>query len=111
MQYPPHSPPSVGHAPHTAVTALARGLALAALLAVGPPALPASPPAPDSDPAHFRYEPLPAEGAVDFVIDAASPTFEFQSGPSAFRAFALPAQTRPYVVEVRSFLEDGPDPR
>ncbi|HXQ30641.1 MAG TPA: hypothetical protein VN790_01575 [Steroidobacteraceae bacterium] len=111
MQYPPHLPPAAGRAPRAAVTALARGLALAALLAAGSPALSAAPPAPDADPAHFRYQPLPAEGAVDFVIDASSPTFEFQSGPSAFRAFALPPQTHPYVVEVRSFLEGGPDPR
>jgi hypothetical protein len=91
--------------------ALARGLALAALIAAGPAALSAAPPAQDTDPAHFRYEPLPADGAVDFAIDKASPTFEFQSGPSAFRAFALPSPARPYVVEVRSFVQGGPDPR
>jgi hypothetical protein len=64
-----------------------------------------------ADPSAFRYEPLPAEGSVDLTIDARSPTFEFQSGPSAFRAFALPAATRPYLIEVRSFLRGGPDPR
>jgi hypothetical protein len=64
-----------------------------------------------SDPAGFRYEPLPAEGSVDLTIDSHSATFEFQSGPSAFRAFVLPPATRPYLIEVRSFLRGGPDPR
>ena len=64
-----------------------------------------------TDPARFKYEPLPSDGSVDLVIDAKSPTFEFQSGMSAFRAYALPSATRPYVVEVRSFLSRGPDPR
>lgn len=64
-----------------------------------------------TDPAHFRYEPLPADGAVDFEIDGRSPTFEFQSGRSAFRAFELPAGGRPYTLEVRSFLAGPPDPR
>ncbi|HXQ63243.1 MAG TPA: hypothetical protein VN787_00185 [Steroidobacteraceae bacterium] len=111
MQYLPHPLPAAGGAPRAAAPAFARGLALAALLSAGPAVLAAGPSAPVTDPAHFHYQPLPAEGAVDFAIDAASPTFEFQSGPSAFQAFALPAQTRPYVVEVRSFLEGGPDPR
>jgi hypothetical protein len=62
-------------------------------------------------PEAFRYEPLPAEGSVDLIIDSRSPTFEFQSGRSAFRAFLLPATKHPYLVEVRSFLSGGPDPR
>jgi hypothetical protein len=64
-----------------------------------------------TDPAHFRYEPLPADGVVDFEIDSRSPTFEFQSGRSAFRAFELPTAARPYTLEVRSFLEGPADPR
>jgi len=64
-----------------------------------------------ADPSAFRYEPLPAEGSVELTIDSRSPTFEFQSGPSAFRAFALPVATHPYLVEVRSYLSGGPDPR
>ena len=63
-----------------------------------------------ADPAGFRYEPLPADGSVDFVIDERSPTFEFQSGPSAYRAFRLPDATRPYYVDVRAFLDGPPDP-
>jgi hypothetical protein len=84
--------------------------ALACLAALGVAAgAHAATPAP-ADPAEFRYEPLPAEGAVDFVIDAHSPTFEFQSGTSAFRAFRLPDGAGPYYVEVRSFLDGPPDP-
>jgi hypothetical protein len=108
VKNPTHCPVSRHRAPRRACSTRALGLALAALAAVATAAPPA---VPDADPARFRYEPLPADGAVDFVIDAKSPVFEFQSGPSAFRAFALPAQTRPYVVEVRSFLQGGPDPR
>ncbi len=63
-----------------------------------------------ADPSRFHYEPLPAEGSVDLVINSSSPTFEFQSGPSAYRAFVLPAATRPYFVEVRSFMSGGSDP-
>jgi hypothetical protein len=59
-----------------------------------------------ADPAQFRYETLPADGTLDFAIDAQSPTFEFQTGPSAYRAFRLP-DGGPYYVDVRSFL-DGP---
>jgi len=62
------------------------------------------------DPAQFRYEALPADGVVDFSIDASSPTFEFQSGVSAYRAFRLPSAAGPYLVEVRSFLSGPPDP-
>jgi hypothetical protein len=67
-------------------------------------------PKPAADPSEFRYEPLPAEGSVDFAIDAASPTFEFQSGPSPFRAFRLPDAAHPYYVDVRSFLEGPAEP-
>jgi Maltose operon periplasmic protein precursor (MalM) len=64
-----------------------------------------------ADPSAFHYEPLPAEGSVDFVIDKHSPTFEFQSGPSPYRAFALPQTDRGYLLEVRSFLQSPQDPR
>jgi Maltose operon periplasmic protein precursor (MalM) len=69
----------------------------------------ASAPAVATDPAQFRYESLPADGAIDFAIDAKSPTFEFQTGVSAFRAFRLPAGG-PFYVDVRSFLDGPPDP-
>jgi hypothetical protein len=62
-----------------------------------------------ADPAQFRYETLPADGALDFAIDAHSPTFEFQTGPSAYRAFRLP-DGGPFYVDVRSFLEGSPHP-
>ncbi len=62
-----------------------------------------------TDPAQFRYETLPADGALDFSIDAHSPSFEFQSGRSAYRAFRLP-DGGPFYVDVRSFLEGPPQP-
>jgi hypothetical protein len=86
-------------------------LALAALLAAASTAHAAAPAACCSDPSRFKFEPLPTQGSVDLVINASSPTFEFQSGPSAYRAFALPASTQPYVVEVRSFMSGGSDPQ
>ena len=94
-----------GLAPGLGALALA-----AALLGVVPGAPAVAATACCADPSKFHYEPLPAEGSVDLVIGASSPTFEFQSGPSAFRAFALPPATRPYFVEVRSFLAGGSDP-
>ena len=64
-----------------------------------------------SDPSQFQYEPLPVAGAVNVVIDANGPSFEFQSGRSFFHAFRLPAATRGYTLEVQSFLEPATDPR
>ena len=64
-----------------------------------------------ADPSQFPYEPLPAAGAVNVVIDAGGPSFEFQSGRSFFHAFRLPAATRGYTLEVQSFLEPATDPR
>ena len=64
-----------------------------------------------TDPASFPYETLPADGSVDFVIDQTSPSFEFQSGASRFRAFALPPADRNYLLEVHSFLDGPADPR
>ena len=63
-----------------------------------------------ADPANFHYDALPATGALDFAIDAKSPSFEFQSGPSHYRAFRLPESDRPYYVEVQSFIEGPADP-
>ena len=63
-----------------------------------------------ADPARFHYDVLLPQGSVDLVINSSSPTFEFQSGPSAFRAFVLPAASRPYYIEVRSFISGGSDP-
>jgi hypothetical protein len=87
-------------------------VAAAALVAWLPLAVhAAATPACCKDPDSFRYEALPATGSVEFRIDAASPRFVFQTGPSAFRAFKLPAVDRPYLLEVRSFVDGGPDPR
>ena len=63
-----------------------------------------------TDPARFHYDVLPPQGSIDLVINSSSPTFEFQSGPSAFRAFVLPEASRPYYIEVRSFISGGSDP-
>lgn len=88
-----------------------RGALLALLVALVVPATaPTAATRCCQDPARFHYDPLPAEGSVDFVINGSSPTFEFQSGPSAFHAWALPASTRPYFIEVRSFLAGSRDP-
>ena len=86
------------------------GLCLAALVAA-PAARAAGPTAlAGNDPASFRYEPLPPEGRVDFAIDERSPTFEFQTGPSAYRAFQLPDSSHPYYVDLRAYLDGPPEP-
>ncbi len=85
--------------------------ALAGLLALALPAAPGmAAKGCCTDPARFHYDPLPPQGSVDLVINSSSPTFEFQSGPSAFRAFLLPEASRPYYIEVRSFIAGGSDP-
>ncbi len=98
--------------PHAASRRLLAALAcvLAALATAVPGPAAASAPVAVADPSSFRYEPLPAEGSVDFVIDRRSPTFEFQTGPSAYRAFRLPDLSHPYYVEVRAFLDGPKDP-
>lgn len=98
------TPPSSGRCRAAAV--LATALLSAPALAAAPP-----PAACCRDPAEFSYQPLPLEGTVKFAIGPGSPRFEFQSGPSVFRAFALPAASRPYLIEIRSFVDGGPDPR
>jgi hypothetical protein len=57
------------------------------------------------DPSGFRFVPLPKQGHTDGVIDASSPVFDFQSGLSPFVAYELPAQSVPYRVRVKSFLD------
>ena len=93
-------------------------LAVLGLVAGPAPAAPPSPVPPAlvgikpccTDPAQFRYQPLPSSGSIDFDISKQSPAFEFQSGLSHFQAFALPALTKPYVIEIRSYISGGPDP-
>jgi hypothetical protein len=95
----------------TAHAALILALALGALLPGAPAVARGAPPACCKDPSGFRYRPLELDTPVDFVIDRQSPTFEFQSGPSAFQAFALPVTDRPYRIEVQSFLSGPADVR
>jgi hypothetical protein len=64
-----------------------------------------------ADPSTFRYERLEMDAPVDFVIDSKSPSFDFQSGRSAFRAFALPVTDQPFLLEVQSFVAGPADPR
>jgi hypothetical protein len=98
------------YARHAAVAVFAAALAAGGSApALSGPARAAEPCC--SDPSRFGYDPLPPDGSVEFRIDAGSPTFEFQSGRSAFRAFRLPASARPYVVELRSFLDAPDSPR
>ena len=59
---------------------MARLLALIACLAFAPLATAAGPKPCCTDPAHFHFDVLPAEGSVDFEINRSSPVFEFQSG-------------------------------
>jgi hypothetical protein len=68
------------------------------------------PAAEPADPGEFRYEALPTEGTLEVRLDASTPVFEFKTGPSAYRAFRLPALERPYLVEVQSLLAGGTDP-
>jgi hypothetical protein len=91
-----------------ALALIAPGLALAAkpdsaVLAAASPCC--------DDPSRFRYDALPSEGSVDFAVDRGSPLFEFQSGRSFFHAFRLPDGGRPYVVELRSYLDRPDSPR
>jgi hypothetical protein len=93
---------------------------VALALVLGPPAgalPPRSLPAPFtglapccSDASQFHYGALPAQGDIDVTIDRRSALFEFQSGPSFFAAFRLPAVDEPYVIDVESVLSGGPDP-
>ena len=62
-----------------------------------------------TDPAQFKFEPLPRSGAVDVTIDTHSPLFEFQGGRSYFRAFTLPEGGN-YRLDIQSFFA-GTEPR
>jgi hypothetical protein len=84
---------------------------LAALCGALGAATPAAAGARLADPAAFPFRTLPADGSLELTLDASSPTFEFQSGPSAFGAFRLPDSGGPFRVEVRSFLSGPADPR
>lgn len=57
------------------------------------------------DPSGFRFGDLPKQGYADATVDAASPVFEFQSGPSPFVAYELPDSTTPYRIRVKSLFD------
>ena len=63
-----------------------------------------------AEPADFQYEPLSDRSVVDFVIGGNSDTFEFQTGVSGFKAFALPNDGSRYLVDIQSFVDGGTDP-
>ena len=59
------------------------------------------------DPSGFPFGALPKQGFADAVVDSLSPVFDFQSGLSPFAAFALPSETSPYRVRVKSLFDRG----
>ena len=54
-------------------------------------------------PKEFEYEPLSPLDSTRFEISAESPAFEFPTGKSYFKAFALPAYAAPYSITIESF--------
>jgi len=61
-------------------------------------------------PDDFQYEPLSDHSVVDFMISRNSDTFEFQTGVSAFKAFALPNDGNRYLVDIQSFVDNAAEP-
>lgn len=53
--------------------------------------------------AEFKYDPFPPAGVANFKIDEASPAFEFPTGKSFFKAFALPERSTHYRLLIKSF--------
>lgn len=56
-----------------------------------------------ASPKEFKYEPLPPLDSRRFEISVESPAFEFPTGKSYFKAFALPAYAAPYSITIESF--------
>jgi maltose operon protein len=54
--------------------------------------------------ADFPFEKLSLKDNRLFLIDEHSPAFNFATGKSFFRAFALPQSSTPYTVTLRSYL-------
>jgi maltose operon periplasmic protein len=50
------------------------------------------------------FEAITFPSTTEFHIDTASPAFEFFSGKSFFKAFALPQAGEPYTIMLRSYL-------
>ena len=61
------------------------------------------------DPSGFNYTALPAQGFTEARIDRTSPVFDFHSGISPFVAYALPQESAPYRLRVKSLLDPGED--
>ena len=57
------------------------------------------------DPERFDYQPLPAAGALEWLIGPDSPTFDFQSGVSPFAAFRLPDADGPFRIRVQGLFD------
>lgn len=56
-----------------------------------------------ASPKEFKYEPLPPLESREFEISVESQAFEFSTGKSYFKAFALPAYTASYSIIIESF--------
>ena len=54
--------------------------------------------------ANFPYEKLSLKDSKVFRIDETSPSYDFDTGKSFFKAFALPQSPTSYTVTVRSYL-------
>ena len=52
----------------------------------------------------IKYESLDDDSMVQFKLDSSSRVYRFRSGKSYFRAFRLPAYTRPYRINVKSYI-------
>lgn len=53
----------------------------------------------------FQFTPIPANFSGNVIIDRTAPAFEFDSGKSFFRAFALPQTSRSF--EIRLYSQAG----
>ena len=54
----------------------------------------------------FYFQPLRLGATESFTIDRSSQAFLFDGGKSYFKAFSLPAATKPYFVIVSSYFVD-----
>ncbi len=52
----------------------------------------------------IKYEELGDDSAVEFRLDSHSRVYRFRTGKSYFRAFRLPPYSRPYRINVKSFI-------
>jgi maltose operon protein len=52
----------------------------------------------------FSYAPLKSGDTLSFKLERSAPAFEFATGKSYFRAFALPEAGREFTVRVQSFM-------